>query len=170
MPGTAVMGVQQEWKGLSTQHSEHLSKGMNANPNYLGSFCLTFYNQFHGWDCNKCWTEINKQHSDKGVVISKVGENWVEGSGYGIPCGFVGSESKLVRVQAGWDENQFLKALNQNGGECHRVLVMKNRHCGLFKYKDNSSCLKACGVSLPLLWHVQDVSNNIDYPVGTCSK
>lgn len=81
-----------------------------------------------------------------------------------------------MRVQAGWDValdvavNQFLKALNQNWGECHRVGVVKNRHCRLFQYEDNSGCLKACGVSLLLLCHVQDVSNNIDYPVGTCSE
>ncbi len=39
----------------------------------------------------------------------------------------VGSDCKLVRVQAGWNvvlENQFLKALHQNGGECHRVVVI----------------------------------------------
>ena len=42
-------------------------------------------------------------------------EDWVEGSGYGIFCGCVGSESILVRVQARQDvvfdvlENQFLK-------------------------------------------------------------
>ncbi len=40
------------------------------------------------------------------------------------------SECKLVRVQAGCDvvfdllESQFLRALHQNGGECHRVAVV----------------------------------------------
>ncbi len=54
----------------------------------------------------------------------------MEGSGDGVLCGSVGSEYKLVRVQAGWDvvfdvlENQFLKALHQNGGECHRAVVI----------------------------------------------
>ncbi len=54
----------------------------------------------------------------------------MEGSGDVILCGSVGSECKLVRVQAGWDvvfdvlENQFLKALHQNEGECHRVVVI----------------------------------------------
>ncbi len=54
----------------------------------------------------------------------------VEDSRDGILCGSVGSEYKLVRVQASWDvvfdvlKNQFLKALHQNGGECHRVVVV----------------------------------------------
>ncbi len=42
-----------------------------------------FANQFHGGDCVECWAEINKQHSDR-----------VEGSGDGILCGLLGSESK----------------------------------------------------------------------------
>ncbi len=54
----------------------------------------------------------------------------MEGSGDGILCGSVGSECKLMRVQAGWDfvfdvlENQFLKALHQNVGECHRAIAI----------------------------------------------
>lgn len=58
------------------------------------------------------------------MLLSSVCKYWVEGSGDGILCGSVGSKSKLVRVQAGWDvvldvlENQFLKALHQNGDEC----------------------------------------------------
>ncbi len=54
----------------------------------------------------------------------------MEGCGYNILCGSLGSECKLVRVQADWDvvfdvlKNQFLKALHQNGGECHRAVVV----------------------------------------------
>ncbi len=54
----------------------------------------------------------------------------MEGTGYGTLCGSVGSECKLVRVMAGLDvvfdvlENQFLKALHQNGGECHGAAVV----------------------------------------------
>ncbi len=51
----------------------------------------------------------------------------MEGSGDGILCGSVGTERKLMRVQAGWDDdvlkNQFLKALHQNVGECYRAVV-----------------------------------------------
>ena len=49
----------------------------------------------------------------------------MEGSGYGILIGSVCSDSILVRVQAGRDvisdvlENQFLKALHQDGGESY---------------------------------------------------
>lgn len=54
----------------------------------------------------------------------------MEGSGYGILLGSVGSECRPLRVQAGWDvlfdvlERQFLKALHKNRSECHRGLVV----------------------------------------------
>ncbi len=50
--------------------------------------------------------------------------------------GPVGSECTLVRVQAGWDvvidvvKNQFLKTLNQNGGECHRAVDVQTSSVG----------------------------------------
>ena len=54
----------------------------------------------------------------------------MEASGDGVLSGSVGSDCKLVRVQTNWDVvlyvvvNQFLKALHQNGGECHKVVVI----------------------------------------------
>ena len=60
-----------------------------------------------------CWIEesqaqsvefsisVNKQHSDVTVLILQVREDWAKGSGYSIRCGSVGSESILVRIQAG---------------------------------------------------------------------
>lgn len=77
-----------------------------------------------------------KQHSDIGVV-----------SRDGVLCGTVGSVSKLVRVQAGWNvvfdvlENKLLKALHQYGGECHRPIV-QTRHCRLFRYRHDRCVLK----------------------------
>ena len=71
----------------------------------------------------------------------------------GILCGSVSSGSKLVRVQAGRDvvsENQFLKALHQDGGESHRAVDILTRHSRLFRYMDNVGCLEAGGDSL--LW------------------
>ncbi len=52
------------------------------------------------------------------------------GSGYGILCGFVASESVLMRIQVGRDvvfdvrENQFLEAFHQYWGESHRAVVI----------------------------------------------
>ena len=61
--------------------------------------------------------------------VSFLGEI-VKGGGDGVLCESVGSESILVRVQAGRDgtldmmENQFLKAPHQDVGESHRVVVV----------------------------------------------
>ncbi len=129
-------------------------------------FFKKFASQFHGGDCVERWTEINKQHSDVGVVIFKVCEDWVEGSGDDILCGLVCSECKLLRVQAGWDvvfdvlENQFLKALHQNGGECHRVVVDSWLiwHCRLFMYRNDGGCLEVGGNTLLWQWDVKNVS------------
>lgn len=41
----------------------------------------------------KCWSEINKQHSDIAALILRLCDDWVEGSEYGNLCGSVGSES-----------------------------------------------------------------------------
>ncbi len=78
----------------------------------------------------------------------------MESSGAGILCGSAGSECKLVRVQTGRDvvlnvlENQFLKALHQDGGECHRAVVILIRHCRLFRHRDDGGCLEAGGNTL----------------------
>ncbi len=125
MSGIAVVGVQREQEGaehtaLGGSCVEHYSGGgVTTSLNYLRSVCeevqyqvaecgtqaqsAKFANQFDGGDCADCWAEINKQHSDVGVVIFKVCADWVDGSGDGILCGSAGSEYKLVRVQADWD-------------------------------------------------------------------
>ncbi len=75
--------------------------------------------QFHGGDCVECCAEM---------LFSRCVKSGK--SGDGILCGSAGFECKLVWVPAGWDvvfdvlENQFFKALHQNGGECHRVVVV----------------------------------------------
>ncbi len=59
------------------------------------SSCRVWYSspecwvQFCGGDCDECCAEINKQHSDVGIVIFTVCEDWVEGRGDGILCGSV---------------------------------------------------------------------------------
>ena len=71
-------------------------------------------------------------------------------------CGSVGSESRLVRVQAGRDvvfdvrENQFLNTLHKNGGKSHRAVVIKTRQSRLLRYRDNDGCLVVEGISLSL--------------------
>lgn len=55
------------------------------------------------------------------------------GSRYDILCGSVCSESVLLRVQARREvdfdflENQFLKALHQDGGQSHWAVVIKTQ-------------------------------------------
>ena len=44
-----------------------------------------------------CDCEVNKQRSDVGVLVIRRSDDWVDGSGYGILCGSVGSESTLLR-------------------------------------------------------------------------
>lgn len=66
----------------------------------------------------------------------------MEGSGDDIRCasGFL---CKLVRVQAGWHvvfdvlEKQFLKALHQDGAECHWAVVLPTGHCTLLRFGDD---------------------------------
>ena len=48
-----------------------------------------------------CQAEVNKQYYNITVIIFKVWEDWVEGSRYSILCRSIGSESILVKVQAG---------------------------------------------------------------------
>lgn len=47
-------------------------------------------------------------------------------------------------------ENQFLEALNQDGGESHRVVCIKTRHSRIFSYRNDDDCLEAGGNSLLL--------------------
>lgn len=54
-------------------------------------------------DCIDCWAEIYKYHSDRGVVIFKVYEDWVEASGDGFYRGANGSKSKPIMVSSGLD-------------------------------------------------------------------
>lgn len=59
----------------------------------------------------------------------------------------------LVRDRAVWDVifdvlvNQFLKVLHWNGGKCHRAVVIESRHCRLFGYRDNGSCVNMAGTA-----------------------
>ena len=72
------------------------------------------------------------------VHILRVSEDRVEGSRCGRLCGSVVSESIMVRVQAGRDvifdvlENKLLKAIHQDGCECHRAVVIKSRNSRQF--------------------------------------
>lgn len=67
-------------------------------------WCWQQVNELHGWDCIDCWAEIQKWHYYIiAILILHVCEHWVEGSRYDNLCGSVGSESLLVRVQAGRD-------------------------------------------------------------------
>ena len=80
------------------------------------------------------------------VFILQVCEYLVKSSRYGFFCGSVGSESRLVRIQAGRHvvidvvENQLLKALHQDGVGSHRVVVIKTRHSRLFRYRNYDGC------------------------------
>lgn len=54
-------------------------------------------------------------------------------SRYGILCGSIGPENILGKVLSGIDvivdvlENQVLKALHKDGGECHKALIIITR-------------------------------------------
>lgn len=97
----AVVGVQLEQEG-----AEHTAlEGVTANPNCLWSVCEVQYpaaaecgtqaqTQFHWGGCVEYWDEIDSQHSDVGVIISRC-VDWVKASGYDILCGSVDSECKL---------------------------------------------------------------------------
>ncbi len=69
----------------------------------------------YGRDCVECWVEMDVWWTCCYFVKVKMsGGQW-----RCVLCGSVGSECKLMRVQAGWDGvfdvlNQFLKALHQN--------------------------------------------------------
>ena len=126
IPGSAVMGVQCEKAGaehraLGDSSVGHWSRGgVIANLNCLGSACeevqypvaecgtetqsVNFLYQLHGWNYTEAWAEVNKQIWLWPFLRSMVCEDQVEGSGYDILCGSVGSECILVRVQGpdGW--------------------------------------------------------------------
>ena len=63
--------------------------------------------------------------------------------GYGMRCGSLGSEGILLRVQAGRNvvfevlENQFLKALHQDGVESHKAAVVKTKHSRISRYRND---------------------------------
>ena len=104
------------------------------------------------WDCAERWSEVSKQYPDVAVLILQVCEDIVKGSRYNMLCGSVGSDSILVRVQADRNfvsdvlEKQFLETLPQNGGDSHRVVVIKTRHRWLFRYRNDDSCLEEATV------------------------
>ena len=74
----------------------------------------------------------------------------MEGSRYGILRGSVGSERILSRVQTGRDvvfdvlESQF----HQDGGESHRVVVIKTGHGRLFRYREDDAVSRQGGNDL----------------------
>ena len=99
----------------------------------------------------------------------------MKGIGYRTFYGSFGSESILVRVQAGRDvvsdvlEDKFLKQLHQNGGKCHRAVIMKIRL--------DSTYFRGTGMMVAGLKQVGtvsckreifNVSYNINNLIGTC--
>ena len=99
----------------------------------------------------------------------------MKGSGYRVLYGSFGSDSILVRVQAGRDvvsdvlDDKFLKQLHQNGAKCHRTVIMKIRldSRDLLGTGMMAAGLKQVG-TVSCKREVFNVSYNISYLIGTC--
>lgn len=65
------------------------------------SVCTTLQHCWFSSQNIKCRRYLHTLKQSSLDVTAKVCEDWVEGFGYGIVCGSVGTEYVLVRVQAG---------------------------------------------------------------------
>lgn len=119
--------------------------------------------------CVKCWAEINKPHSDVGVVIFKVCEDWGEGSVERQP---------LLILNAKWWESKLVAMLSLM---CWRSSVLKHTGCatGRQSFRLDTTNFLGTGMMVAVLkqvgtlsheWDVKNTSNKSNWLTDTHSS